>query len=132
MNSAASWAWWRWRMWSEQMVGDIYEPHDAPSRAVQRVGDDEFLVPGDLSVADWMDAFGTKIEANAYDDGRRTAGGQPQAPAQGRRSGAPGTSASLRVESMRGRRVDRVRLKLLANGHNPNEHNAPALPGGGA
>ena len=32
----------------EQMVGDIHEPHDAPARAVQRLGNDEYLVPGDL------------------------------------------------------------------------------------
>ena len=42
----------------EQMVGDIYEPHDKPERMVARVGTDEYLVPGDLSVADWMEAFG--------------------------------------------------------------------------
>src|SRR5205823_2912167 len=30
----------------EQMVGDIYEPHDKESHAVKRVGPDEYLVPG--------------------------------------------------------------------------------------
>ena len=46
----------------EQMVGDIQELHDAASPSVQRVGQDEYLVPGDLSVADWMDAFGARVE----------------------------------------------------------------------
>ncbi len=45
----------------EQMVGEIHEPHDAPAHAVQKIGADEYLVPGDLSMTDWMDAFGAKI-----------------------------------------------------------------------
>ncbi len=105
----------------EQMVGDIYEPHDAPSHAVQRVGPNEFLVPGDLSVADWMDAFGAKVEATHT----TTVAGLLAASLQ--RLPREGDSVRLahllmRVESMRGRRVDRVRLKLLekANGHDSN------------
>ena len=99
----------------EQMVGDIYEPHDAPSRAVRQVGEDEFLVPGDLSVADWMDAFGAKIEATHT----TTVAGLLAAIL--RRLPKEGDEVRLahlvmRVETMRGRRVDQVRLKLEANG----------------
>jgi CBS domain containing-hemolysin-like protein len=115
----------------EQMVGDIYEQHDAPSRMVQRVGADEFLVPGDLSVADWMDAFGTKIEAtHTTTVAGLLAASLKRLPKEGDQVRL--AHLLMRVETMRGRRVDRVRLKLLANGHNHNEHNAPALPGGGA
>jgi putative hemolysin len=112
----------------EQMVGDIYEPHDAPSRTVQRVGDDEFLVPGDLSVADWMDAFGAKIEATHT----TTVAGLLAAIL--RRLPREGDEVRLahlvmRVDAMRGRRVDRVRLKLVANG--PGEDTAGHEVAGG-
>jgi putative hemolysin len=104
----------------EQMVGDIYEPHDAPSHSVQRIGPDEFLVPGDLSVADWMDAFGAKIESTHT----TTVAGLLAASLQ--RLPKAGDQVRLahllmRVDSMRGRRVDRVRLKLLTQG-NGNGH----------
>ena len=101
----------------EQMVGDLFLPHDAPVSGVQRVGTDEYVVPGDLSVADWVDAFG-----------------EPETPdraAVTRVSTVAGMLASclkrlpktgdvvqfghlmMTVEAMRGRRVDRVRLKLV-------------------
>lgn len=113
----------------EQMVGDIYEPHDAPAQAVERVGPDEYRVAGDLSIVDWEEAFGvtgTMLEG----------GGGP------RMSTVAGLLASLlkripktgdqvrlgrlvmTVESMRGRRVDRVRLKLV--GSTPEESLAAA------
>jgi putative hemolysin len=98
----------------EQMVGDIYEPHDSPADAVQRVGSDEYLVPGDLSVADWMDAFGARIESTHT----TTVAGLLAASLQ--RLPREGDEVKLahllmKVESMKGRRVDRVRLSLLAN-----------------
>ncbi|HVT80368.1 MAG TPA: hemolysin family protein [Phycisphaerae bacterium] len=109
----------------EQMVGDIYEPHDAPTHAVQRVGPDEFLVPGDLSVADWMDAFGAKIEATHT----TTVAGLLAASLQ--RLPKEGDQVRLahllmRVDSMRGRRVDRVRLRLLAQGSGATPAETPA------
>jgi putative hemolysin len=99
----------------EQMVGDIYEPHDQASHTVQRVGDDEYLVPGDLSVADWMDAFGARVESTHT----TTVAGLLAASL--RRLPKEGDQVRLahllmRVDSMRGRRVNQVRLKLLANG----------------
>ncbi len=103
----------------EQMVGNIYEPHDAPTHAVQRVGPDEFLVPGDLSVADWMDAFGARVESTHT----TTVAGLLAASLQ--RLPKEGDQVRLahllmRVDSMRGRRVDRVRLKLVAHGESAN------------
>jgi putative hemolysin len=112
----------------EQMVGDIYEPHDALEQQVQRVGPDEYLVPGDLSVADWMDAFGAKIETTHT----TTVAGLLAASL--RRLPKKGDQVRLahllmRVESMRGRRVDRVRLKLLEqNGRGNGGAHSPPPP----
>jgi CBS domain containing-hemolysin-like protein len=97
----------------EQMVGDIHEPHDAPARAVQRVGSDEYLVPGDLSVSDWMDAFGAKVETT------HTTTVAGLIAARLKRVPREGDEVRLdhlvmRVESMRGRRVDKVRLTLVS------------------
>lgn len=98
----------------EQMVGDIYEPHDVAENAVQRVGPDEYLVPGDLSVADWVDAFGARIESTHTS----TVAGLIAAMLQ--RLPREGDEVKLahllmRVDSMRGRRVSKVRLRLLAD-----------------
>jgi putative hemolysin len=96
----------------EQMVGDIYEPHDKPTHTLERVGPDEYLVPGDLSMADWMDAFGAQVEATHT----TTVAGLLAAllkrlPKEG--DEVKLAHLSMRVQSMKGRRVDRVRLRLL-------------------
>ena len=93
----------------EQMVGDIHEPHDAPAHAVQRIAADEYLVPGDLSISDWMDAFGAKFETTHTS----TVAGLIAAllkrlPREGDEVRL--AHLSMRVESMRGRRVHKVRL----------------------
>jgi len=99
----------------EQMVGDIYEPYDQSSQAIERVGADEYLVPGDLSMADWMDAFGAKVEAtHAVTIAGFLAARLKRLPREG--DEVKLEHLSMRVESMRGRsgrRVDKVRLKLL-------------------
>jgi putative hemolysin len=97
----------------EQMVGDIQELHDAAAPAVQRVGTDEYLVPGDLSVADWMDAFGARVETTHT----TTVAGLLAAilkrlPREGDEVRLD--HLKMRVESMRGRRVDKVRLQLVS------------------
>jgi putative hemolysin len=96
----------------EQMVGDIYEPHDMPEKGVHRVGKDEYMVPGDLSIADWMDAFGARVEATHT----TTVAGLMAAmlkrlPKVG--DEVRFAHVGMRVETMRGRRVERVRLRLL-------------------
>lgn len=98
----------------EQMVGDIYAPHDHPEQTTQRVGPDEYLVAGDLSVSDWIQAFGARV------DNGQTATVAGLIASQLNRVPRQGDTLKLghlqmTVESMRGRRVDRVRLKLLAN-----------------
>lgn len=97
----------------EQMVGDIYAPHDQPERATVRIGPDEYLVAGDLSVADWIQAFGARVDSG------QTATVAGVIASQLNRVPRQGDTLKLghlqmTVESMRGRRVERVRLKLLA------------------
>jgi putative hemolysin len=97
----------------EQMVGDIYAPHDQPERATVRVGPDEYLVAGDLSVADWIQAFGARVDSG------QTATVAGVIASRLNRVPRQGDTLELghlqmTVESMRGRRVERVRLKLLA------------------
>ncbi len=99
----------------EQMVGDIYEPHDKIENTVQRVGPDEYLVPGDLSVTDWMDAFGARIEATHTSTiAGLLAASLKRLPREGDQVRL--AHLLMRVDSMRGRRVDKVRLKLLPYG----------------
>jgi CBS domain containing-hemolysin-like protein len=107
------------------MVGDLYLPFDAPGAGVQKSGPDVYIVPGDLSVADWMAAFG---EPDVDEDG------VPEHFDSSRVSTVAGVLASclkrlprqgdtvkfghlrMTVEQMRGKRVERVRLELI-NGH---------------
>ncbi|MCL2647684.1 MAG: hemolysin family protein [Phycisphaerales bacterium] len=102
----------------EQMVGDIYEPYDQSAQAIERVGPDEYLVSGDLSMADWMDAFGARVETTHT---TTVAGFLAAHLKRLPRAGDEVKLAhlSMHVESMRGRsgrRVDKVRLKLLTHG----------------
>ncbi len=102
----------------EQMVGDISELHESAAPAVQRVGPDEYIVPGDLSVTDWMDAFGARIETT------HTSTVAGLIAAMLKRLPREGDQVRLahllmRVDSLRGRRVDKVRLKLVAPAEHP-------------
>jgi putative hemolysin len=112
----------------EQMVGDIYEPHDRPAHTLERVGPDEYLVPGDLSMADWIDAFGGHVETtHASTVAGLLAALLKRLPREG--DEVKLAHLSMRVESMRGRggrRVDKVRLKLL------DKPQAAPPPGGAA
>ncbi len=110
------------------MIGDIYEPHDHPVAATEKIGPDEFRVRGDLSVADWQDAFGPAADSPSSPSSpsptaRRldtahtsTVAGLLASALQ--RIPKPGDEVRfghllMSVESMRGRRVDRVRIKIL-------------------
>ncbi len=96
----------------EQMVGEIHEPHDAARQAVTRAGADEYLVSGDLSVADWMEAFGARVEAtHTTTVAGLIAASLKRLPREGDEVRL--ANLLMRVDSMRGRRVDRVRLKLI-------------------
>jgi len=95
----------------EQMVGEIYNVHDAGGPAVQKVAPDEYLVAGDLSVVDWTDAFGVRVAAA----GTTTVAGLLAAILK--RIPRVGDTVTLehlemRVETMRGKRVEKVRLHI--------------------
>jgi len=96
----------------EEIVGDIAEPHDAPAGpAVQRISDREYLLDADLAIHEWSDAFGMDIS------GRRvsTIGGfATSLLGHLPHVGEVVTYRNLRftVESMRRRRVGRLRLEL--------------------
>ena len=115
----------------EQMVGDIYEPHDALKVTTEKLGPDEFRVAGDLSIVDWQEAFGpaalsgTAHRLDPIHTAHTTTIAGLLAAALKR---IPKSGDEVRfghllmsVESMRGRRVDRVRLKIL-----PEESALPA------
>src|SRR5262249_45551950 len=44
----------------EEIVGDIYEPHDRLVEPLVKTGPDEYRVAGDLSIRDWAEIFGQK------------------------------------------------------------------------
>jgi len=100
----------------EEIVGDIPDPHEAPpGPAVVRVGEREYLLEGNLAVHEWSEAFGMDLS------GRRlsTVGGfvtslLGRLPRVGDR--AEYRNLRFTVESMRRRRVGRLRLELIERG----------------
>jgi CBS domain containing-hemolysin-like protein len=83
-----------------------------PEKGVHRVGKDEFVVPGDLSITDWMDAFGARVEAtHTTTVAGLLAAMLKRLPKEG--DEVRFAHVGMRVEAMRGRRVERVRLRLL-------------------
>jgi CBS domain containing-hemolysin-like protein len=96
----------------EQLIGEIYEPDEPVKIPVKEVGPDEFLVSGDLSLIECSELFGDPVTAPHVS----TVGGLIYA--QLNRVPRTGDSVLLKhlqltVESMRGRRVDRVKITLL-------------------
>lgn len=96
----------------EEIVGDIEETQEADrTRPVSRVGENEYLIDGDLAIHEWVDAF--KIDLG----GRRisTVGGfvislLGRIPAVG--DAADYRNLHFTVEGMRGRRISKLRLEL--------------------
>jgi putative hemolysin len=100
----------------EQMVGDIYELHDTPVLTTQKIGPEEFRVAGDLSIVDWLEAFGEPGGVQMDQPRVTTVAGLLAL--RLRRIPKIGDQVTIghllmTVESMRGRRVDRVRVKVL-------------------
>ncbi len=84
-------------------------------RRWERVGPNEYLVAGDLSMTDWMDAFGAKFETmHTSTVAGLLAAVLKRLPRAG--DEVKLDHLSMCVESMRGRRVDKVRLRLLTKG----------------
>lgn len=95
----------------EEIVGDIPDPHMPPRQLVERISQHEYLVDGELSVHQWADVFGTDLQAG----GVSTMGGFVTS-LLGRiaRVGDVANYRNLRftVESMRGHRIEKLRLSL--------------------
>lgn len=95
----------------EQLIGEIYEPDEPVKIPVTEMAPDEFLVSGDLSLIECGELFGDPVRAAHVS----TVGGLIYA--QLNRVPRPGDTVSfahlqLTVASMRGRRVDRVKIVL--------------------
>ncbi len=97
----------------EEIVGDIPDPHEAVAGpAVQRVGENEYLLNGNLAIHEWVDAF--KIDLSG---GRISTIGGFVTSLLGRipRESDTVSYRNLRftVEAMRRRRIEKLRLQLV-------------------
>ena len=99
----------------EQIVGEIQSEADrAAGDPVQRVGEAEYLLAGDLSIRSWADSFDLEVP----EDGGRYSTIAGFVTALLGRMPKPGDAVKWRnlrfiVEEVEHRRVTRVRLKLL-------------------
>ena len=96
----------------EEVVGEIEDEYDQPSEEVEQIAADTYLLSGLLSVSAWREVFGRDLPPANAD----TLGGVVTALLG--RMAVVGDSVRLHgleftVESVRRRRVERVRLKLL-------------------
>ncbi len=96
----------------EEIVGDLADAHSAPERPlVEPVSEREFSISGQLPIHDWSDAFGHDLE----DDRITTVGGLVlkllgHVPRSGDRVSY--RNITFEVESMQGRRIERLRLSV--------------------
>jgi len=98
----------------EEIVGDITEDYDDDAEAVREIGEGEYLLAGNLPVREWEELFGMSFE----DTGITTLGGYVM-DILGHVPG-PGESVTrgrlrFTVESMKGRRIEKVRLQYLGD-----------------
>lgn len=99
----------------EEVFGEIEDEHDAPAEGVEQVAPGTYVLPGDLSLADWREAFGLELPPADVD----TVGGVITA-LLGRmpRVGDSATFQGMEftVAEMRRRRIRRARLRLIPEG----------------
>lgn len=88
----------------ERLVGDMFEPREAPADLVQRIGPDAYLVSGRLSIRDWADVLGRQT----LDCGARTIGGLITTHLG--RAARPGDSVRFRNLRLTVTRMDRNRI----------------------
>jgi len=96
----------------EEIVGEIATEGEPVAEPVRQVGPDEYLIDGNLAVHDWADVFGVDLRAERIS----TIGGLvmsllDRVPAAGdvARTG----NLEFTVESVRGRRIRSLRLRVL-------------------
>ena len=102
----------------EKLIGEIYEPHEPVKMPVREIAPDEFLVSGDLSLLECGELFGDPVKAPHIS----TIGGLIYA--QLNRVPRAGDTVALdrmqlTVQSMRGRRVDQVKIVLRDDADHP-------------
>jgi len=95
----------------EEVFGEIEDEYDEPAAEPRQVAADAYMLPGNLSLAAWRELFGQSLPELNVD----TVGGLVTALLG--RLPKVGDSARYRgleftVSAMRGRRVDKVRLRL--------------------
>jgi len=99
----------------EEIVGDIPEPHEIDLAApVRQVGPHEYVINADLAIHEWADAFGMDLSGQRIS----TVGGFVTSLLG--RIPRVGDSVDYRnlhfdVQSMRGRRISKLRLELHAD-----------------
>ena len=95
----------------EQLIGEIYEPHDVVTGVMSPVGPDEWLAAGNVSLLDCAELLSERVPTTRV----ATVGGLIYAELG--RIPRPGDCVrlphvQLTVQSMRGPRVDQVRIRL--------------------
>jgi putative hemolysin len=97
----------------EEIVGDIPDYREAPSRpAVQKLSPTQYLVSGDLSIRDWVEAFRLEpVKGRIGTIGGLTAALLNRIPREG--DSVDYHNLRLTVHAMRRRRVEAVRLDWI-------------------
>lgn len=97
----------------EEIVGDIPDYREAPTRpAVQKLSPTQYLVSGDLSIRDWVEAFRLEpVKGRISTIGGLTAALLNRIPREG--DSVDYHNLRLTVHAMRRRRVEAVRLDWI-------------------
>ncbi len=51
----------------EEIVGEIQDEHEKPRETINKIGENKYLISGNLSLRDWSDTFGVEIEPMGVD-----------------------------------------------------------------
>jgi CBS domain containing-hemolysin-like protein len=97
----------------EEIVGEIAAEGEHVADPVRRIGDDEYQIDGDLAIHDWTGVFGIDLRSQRISTiGGLVMGLLDRVP----QVGDVATTGNLQftVESMRGPRIRRLRLRMLS------------------
>ncbi|GAX61668.1 hemolysins and related protein [Candidatus Scalindua japonica] len=51
----------------EEIVGEIQDEHEKPRETINKIGENRYLISGNLSLRDWSDTFGVEVEPMGVD-----------------------------------------------------------------
>lgn len=51
----------------EEIVGEIQDEHEKPRETLEKIDENKYLIPGNLSIRDWSDTFGVEIAPMGVD-----------------------------------------------------------------